>query len=158
MSNMSRGRKFGSSAKFWRLVREGPHSTDIYGGGLNQKTRLGYDIRNFDVGSARFSGDVPKTKAVYYLNGYHSFEEVVEAWIDLNRSVLEKYAPISRRAVSIKCNKEFSDAMLEPDRSWLSERTNTDGGEGGASPGECSYCGEKYVTNLPNHLRSCDSI
>lgn len=158
MSHMSRGRKKGGSELFWELVREGPKPVSIHSGGINPDLRLGYDIRGFDVASSTQHGGVPDTEKVIYLNDYHSPEEVVEAWIDLNREILEKQGPIGRRKFSSNCPPKFKEALLGTERSWVQSLERTNSGGGGTSPGVCQFCGEEYDVNFPHHLRSCEEV
>lgn len=85
---------------------------------------------------------------VYYIEGEHTTQEVVDVWVDANEKALEKGNDSS---IHWRTPKEFRDAMSEHLGDLSHNQRGMRRGEHDNS-GECPLCGEKYTNSLPNHL------
>ena len=149
-----RGRRKGNSGVFWELARDGPKPLDRYSGGQNPAIRSKYDMRKFNVSSGRNGRGFPDTRTVLYLNEYHSVEEIVDVWVEINEDTLEKHAPISQHSLRLSCSKEFGDEIISREYLWLSNTYEPgDGGGYKQTGGTCPMCGGEYDLSLPVHLR-----
>lgn len=125
------------------LVNRGPLPASDFDGGLSSYIK--------QDGATTFKVSTKNETSVVYIDGKHSPKAVVQTWVDLNQSEVDrlgKWATFSRiRRHGSEWANVARDVLGPFDR-------NHGGGEHTAG-GTCPICGDEYTNNLPDHL-PCD--
>lgn len=139
------------------LMHHGPSRSEIFGGGnLNPEARRDHSIAKFNPSSKR-SGVLGGTKAVYYLEGDHEPDAVIEKWIEINAEQFESNGVttenVSRALGHGKFDTAWQNLKRENEFDALETPSRGNRGEQGSQEIECPVCGET-VGQLSNHLRT----
>jgi len=95
------------------------------------------------------------TTPVYYVEDYHTAEEVLAYWADENENQL---AATGVRAIHMRICVNHSDRWKQASREVLDLDGEYDGGHPSRDHGGiCSRCGNEYEGYLPTHLRRCQA-
>lgn len=147
------GYPIGRSKKFWSLIKKGPQ-TEV---NPNPEEKRLYDIRKFSIS---MSG---RTKNVYYLNQYHSNEEILRMWLEVNEGRIKK-SSISKMQFRVKVPGEFEEAFynLYNEYSGLFRTTDHRKENGGDkftnNDKACPYCGESITVMYSHILNECKEV
>lgn len=95
-----------------------------------------------------------KPVPVYYIEGKHSPEIIVQKWLESNEEVVEKRGEKSIHHLISSSGDGFREASR--DALGPFEQPHMDGNDHARQGGECPVCGKEYDGLLPDHLPECD--
>lgn len=107
-----------------------------------------HGVQAFQVtlgGTGQVASAPEKPERVYYIQGTHDPQDVVDVWAENHQKTIEE-AP--DRAIHRNTPKKFREAMLEYIEPDYGKGERPGGG------GDCPICGEYYVHSLPYHMQN----
>lgn len=97
-------------------------------------------------GNAATSGG--QTKVVYFIEGVHDPEEIIDVWCEVNERAVERLPSQSlHQRIS-----EYGEGWKAASRERFEFHTEGGGENNGPDGGECPLCGATYSGALPDHL------
>lgn len=137
------------------LMNEGPQTAveldDSHG--FNSEARRD-GVRKFHPISAYYGDSQTgsgKTRAVFYIDGKHNPETVIQKWLDANPKMTENISNWALHQRVSRYGDEWTDASYELLGPF------DIGGNGGEREmgGNCPLCDAEYDRQLPDHLPEC---
>lgn len=141
---------------FTHLLNSGPCTADDLPGA---STSFGPELRQDGLRKFKIPGGHGDIDAglgtnqtpVYYADGKHSPESVIEAWRNANQSSLEHLSSWSLHHKIARNYTGFKDASREVFGPFESPNQ---GGGSGLSDDDCPFCGSE-MSSFPVHVEDC---
>lgn len=144
---------------YTELLNDGPRAFDTH----RITTAMRRDgVRKFKPtgstgggGGGKASGFGANHRAVYYVEGKHEPEAVLESYLEANPHVPEN---VGDRSLHWRICQSYPD-FKEASRAVLGPINDARGGGDDGTGGECPFCGTEYSRHLPDHLgtEECDA-